>query len=80
MQYGTAIGIDAHSQVHAATAVDHHGHPFGQLMVGAAVTDLARLVSWIAEQPGPRLVAVEGAKRLRPRAHPRPGDRWRDGG
>lgn len=62
MQVVTVIGIDAHTQVHAAASLDVQGRPNGELMVGANVAEIARLVAWVVQQPGPRLVAVEGAK------------------
>lgn len=61
MQVVTVIGIDAYTQIHAA-GIDAQGRPRGELVVGADVSEIARLVAWIAHQPGPRLVAVEGAK------------------
>jgi transposase len=58
----TIIGIDAHSQVHAAASIDAQGRPQQLLTAGAGVDELARLVRWTQNQPAPRLVAVEGAK------------------
>jgi transposase len=58
----TVIGIDAHSQVHSAAAVDTHGRPIGQLGVGADAAELGRLLGWITSFEGERLIAVEGAK------------------
>jgi transposase len=58
----TVVGIDAHSQIHAAASVDIHDRSLQLLTVGAASSELARLVAWTQQQPEPRLVAVEGAK------------------
>jgi transposase len=62
MQFKSVVGIDAHAQVHAAAAVDDQGRPVATLTVDATSDELARLVAWVAEQPSPRRVAVEGAK------------------
>jgi hypothetical protein len=56
------IGIDAHTQVHVAAVVDAHGRVIDTLSVGADRGELARMLSWIQGTPGPRQVAVEGAK------------------
>jgi transposase len=62
MQHCTIIGIDAHSQTHTAAAVDHHGRVTQQLTTGADTSGLAQMVDWICQHPGPRLIAIEGAK------------------
>ena len=56
------IGIDAHTQVHVAAAVDGHGRVIDTLAVGADRGELARMRAWVQRMPGPRQVAVEGAK------------------
>ena len=56
------IGIDAHTQVHVAAAVDAHGRVIDTLAVGADRGELARMRAWIQTMPGPRQVAIEGAK------------------
>lgn len=56
------IGIDAHTQVHVAAAVDAHGRVIDTLVVGADRAELARRLAWIQGMTGPRRVAVEGAK------------------
>jgi transposase len=56
------IGIDPHSQLHAAAAVDEHGRQLDALEVNAGPDGLAKLVAWIRTHDGERLVAVEGCK------------------
>lgn len=56
------IGIDAHTRVHVAAAIDEHGRVMGTLETGAGPDQLAALVAWVARFDGDRLVAVEGAK------------------
>jgi transposase len=56
------IGIDPHSQVHSAAAVDEHGRPLALLQVAAGPEGLDELVGWVQDQDGERLVAVEGCK------------------
>jgi transposase len=56
------IGIDPHSQLHAAASVDEHGRQLDALEVSAGPDGLAKLVTWIAAQEGERLVAIEGCK------------------
>lgn len=56
------IGIDAHTRVHVAAAVDEHGRVLGTTESGAGPEQLAVLVNWVAGFEGDRLVAVEGAK------------------
>lgn len=62
VEISSVIGIDAHSQVHAAASLDPQGRPQQLLTVGASQSELGRLVTWVQQQTGPRLVAVEGAK------------------
>ena len=62
MEIGTVIGIDAHSQRHSAAAIDSQGRTQAALTVGASREELAHLLAWVQQQPGPRLVAVEGVK------------------
>ncbi len=56
------VGIDAHTRVHTAAAIDEHGRVLGMLEVGAKPSELDRLARWVASFDGERLVAVEGAK------------------
>ena len=56
------IGIDAHTRRHSAAVIDQHGRVFGLLEIGADVTELDRLIDWIATFGADRLVAVERAK------------------
>lgn len=56
------IGIDAHTQVQVAAAVDAHGRVIDTLVVGADRAELARRLAWIQGMTGPRRVAVERAK------------------
>lgn len=56
------VGIDAHTRVHVAAAIDEHGRIVGTTETGAGPAELAELVSWVAGFGGDRLVAVEGAK------------------
>ena len=58
----TTIGVDAHSQVHVAAAVDAQGRMVAEYSAGTAAAELDRLVGWVQSLPAPRLVAVEGAK------------------
>lgn len=56
------VGIDAHTQVHVAAAVDPQGRVVDRLETGANRSELARMLTWIQTLPVPREVAVEGAK------------------
>ena len=56
------IGIDAHTRVHVAAALDEQGRVLATTQIGAAPTELATLVGWVAQFDGERVVAVEGAK------------------
>lgn len=56
------IGIDAHTRVHVAAAIDEHGRVVDRIETGAGPEELAVLVNWVAAFVGERLVAVEGAK------------------
>ena len=58
------IGIDAHTRVHSAAAIDEHGRVLATLEVGANPDELERLASWVESFDAERLVAVEGAKGL----------------
>lgn len=55
------IGIDPHSRVHVAAAVDHHGRCIDRHESGAAPEQLRELVEWV-EQTGADIIALEGAK------------------
>ena len=55
------IGIDPHSRVHVAAAVDEHGRCVAKYEVGVAPEQLAELVDWIGST-GAQKVAVEGSK------------------
>lgn len=56
------IGIDAHSRVHVAAAIDEQGRVLATTETGAGPDQLAVLVGWVATFGDDRLVAVEGAK------------------
>jgi transposase len=56
------VGIDAHSQVHAAAAVDLRGRVVAQLETGTDRSELGRMLTWVQSLPVPREIAVEGAK------------------
>jgi transposase len=58
----TTIGVDAHSQVHVAAAVDAQGRTMAEFATGSTAAELDRFVGWVRSLPAPRLVAVEGAK------------------
>jgi len=58
----TIIGIDPHSQLHSAAALDEHGRPLAVLEVGADPDSLQQLLTWISSHDEDRLVAVEGCK------------------
>ncbi len=62
MEIITTIGVDAHSQVHVAAAVDSQGRVVAEYTAGSAAAGLDRLVGWVQSLPAPRVVAVEGAK------------------
>lgn len=55
------IGIDPHSRVHVAAAVDEHGRCVDTCEVGASPEQLQRLLDWINSRPVVK-VAVEGSK------------------
>jgi transposase len=56
------IGIDAHTRVHVAAAVDEQGRVVDTAEVAADPSSLNTLVKWVATFDPDRLVAVEGAK------------------
>jgi transposase len=56
------VGIDPHSRVHVAAAVDEQGRLLGAIEVGASPSELARLQEWIERLPQPRLIAIENAR------------------
>lgn len=58
------VGIDAHTRVHSAAAIDEQGRVLATLEVGAKASELERLAMWVASFDTERLVAVEGAKGL----------------
>ena len=62
MEVLTTIGVDAHSQVHVAAAIDPQGRVVAELAVAAGGKELDRFVGWVQGLPAPRQVAVEGAK------------------
>ena len=41
------IGIDAHTQVHVAAAVDAHGRVLDEVATGTDRGELARMLAWI---------------------------------
>lgn len=55
------IGIDPHSRIHVAAAVDQHGRCVAKYEVGASPAELAELVDWV-QGTGAQKVAVEGSK------------------
>ena len=55
------IGIDPHSRIHVAAALDEHGRPVDSREVGASPEQLGQLLDWIAGLDVAK-VAVEGAK------------------
>ena len=58
----TTIGVDAHSQVHVAAAVDPQGRVVAERAITANARELDRFLVWVQTLPAPRQVAVEGAK------------------
>jgi transposase len=62
MEILTTIGVDAHSQVHVAAAVDPQGRVLAEHSVSTGVTELEEFLTWLQTFPAPRQVAVEGAK------------------
>ena len=56
------VGIDPHSRLHAAAAVDEQGRLLDGTEVGAGPGELSRLLAWIECLPRPRLVAIENAR------------------
>ena len=56
------VGIDPHSRLHAAAAVDEQGRLLEGIQVGSGPGELARLQAWIERLPRPRLVAIENAR------------------
>jgi transposase len=55
------IGIDPHSRVHVAAAVDEHGRCVSRCEVGASPEQLTRLLDWIDGLDAVK-IAVEGSK------------------
>ncbi len=55
------IGIDPHSRIHVAAAVDEHGRLVDTCEVGASPTQLGQLLTWIQALAVTK-VAVEGSK------------------
>jgi transposase len=62
MEILSTIGVDAHSQVHVAAAVDPQGRVIAERTITASVRELSEFVGWVQTLPAPRQVAVEGAK------------------
>ena len=61
------VGIDAHSQVHAAAAVDHRGRVVAQLETGTDRSELVRMLTWVQALPVlKRLGFVAVVMRVRP--------------
>jgi transposase len=56
------VGIDPHSRMHAAAAVDEQGRLLEAIEVGSSPAELERLQAWIGRLPQPRLIAVENAR------------------
>jgi hypothetical protein len=55
------IGIDPHSRIHVAAALDEHGRCLHRCEVGAAPEQLGQPIDWIAGFDVVK-VAVEGSK------------------
>jgi transposase len=55
------VGIDCHTRVHVAAAVDESGRLLDRMSAGAGVIELEQLVAWIASFDS-GLVAIEGAR------------------
>jgi transposase len=55
------VGIDPHSRVHVAAAIDEHGRCIARHESGAAPEQLTKLLDWVAST-GAETVAVEGTK------------------
>ena len=55
------IGIDPHSRIHVAAAIDQHGRCMARHEAGASPEQLTELLDWIATT-GAEKVAVEGSK------------------
>ena len=62
MEILTTIGVDAHSQVHVAAAVDPQGQVIAECAITANARELTGFIGWVRSLPAPRQVAVEGAK------------------
>src|SRR5688572_1571797 len=62
MEIRTTIGVDAHSQIHVAAAVDSQGRVLAEQSTLAEDQELDQFVAWVQTFPAPRQVAVEGAK------------------
>src|SRR6478752_4494555 len=62
MDVVTTIGVDAHSQVHVAAAVDPQGRVIGERAITANTQQFGEFVAWVQGLPAPRQVAIEGAK------------------
>jgi transposase len=62
MEILTTIGVDAHSQVHVAAAVDPQGRVIAECAITANARELTGFLGWVQSLPAPRQVAVEGAK------------------
>jgi transposase len=62
MEIVTTIGVDAHSQVHVAAALDPQGRVLDEHAITAGMKELDEFVAWVQTFPAPRQVAVEGAK------------------
>lgn len=62
MEILTTIGVDAHSQVHVAAAVDRQGRVLDEHSVQTGAAELEQFLRWVQTFPAPRQVAVEGAK------------------
>lgn len=58
----TTNGVDAHSQVHPAAAVDPQGRVIAERAMTASLQHLGASAGWVQSLPAPRQVAIEGAK------------------
>jgi hypothetical protein len=62
MEIVTAIGVDAHSRIHVAAAVDPQGRVLAEHAITAGVQELEEFVAWVQAFAAPQQVAVEGAE------------------
>jgi hypothetical protein len=71
------IGIDAHTRVHVAAAIDEHGRILALTESGAGPEELDRLVGWVCGFRRRSARSSGRSKRLRARSDPTAPRRWR---